>query len=74
MPKLSTRSIKIIKTCNLYLCFLVLGMSVALCPANTVRFKNLVNTDMAHIAFIYTARSTGYLIGSLAGRQVYNLS
>ncbi|KAF8785944.1 Sodium-dependent glucose transporter 1 like protein [Argiope bruennichi] len=65
--------IKIFKTCNLYLCFLMLGMSVAIPGPTLLDLQNLVNTDMQHIAFIYTARSAGYLFGSLSGGVLFDM-
>ncbi|GIY14926.1 sodium-dependent glucose transporter 1 [Caerostris extrusa] len=75
MPKLTEKKkvLKIIKTCNLYLCFLVVGMNIAVTGPTLLDLKNLVNTDMEHIAFIYTARSTGYLIGSLTGGILFDV-
>lgn len=73
MPKLSEKCIKIIKTCNLYLCFLVLGMSVSITGPTLLDLQTLVNTDIQHIAIIYTARSIGYLIGSLTGGVVFDM-
>ncbi|GBM16324.1 Sodium-dependent glucose transporter 1A [Araneus ventricosus] len=73
MAILTAKGIKIFKTCNLYLCFLMLGMSVAIPGPTLLDLQNLVNTDMQHIAFIYTARSAGYLIGSLSGGVLFDL-
>ncbi|GIY85280.1 sodium-dependent glucose transporter 1 [Caerostris darwini] len=42
------------------------GMSIAITGPTLLELKNLVNTDMAHIAFIYTARSAGCAFGNIA--------
>ncbi|CAL1261621.1 unnamed protein product [Larinioides sclopetarius] len=73
MALLTTKGIKIFKTCNLYLCFLMLGMSVAIPGPTLLDLQNLVGTDMQHIAFIYTARSAGYLFGSLSGGVLFDM-
>ncbi|KAG8186959.1 hypothetical protein JTE90_028255 [Oedothorax gibbosus] len=64
---------KIIKTCNLYLCFIVLGMCVAVPGPTLLDLQHLVHTDTKNIAFIYTARSIGYLVGSLGGGVLFDL-
>ncbi|KFM60628.1 Sodium-dependent glucose transporter 1, partial [Stegodyphus mimosarum] len=73
MVKLSEKWLRIIKTTNLYLCFFNLGMSVAVPGPTLLDMQNLVNTDTQHIAFIYTARSIGYLVGSLLGGVLFDV-
>lgn len=46
-------------------------MCVAVPGPTLLDLQHLVNTDTKNIAFIYTARSIGYLIGSLAGIDLF---
>ena len=51
--------------------FFLKGMSISLTGPCLLDLQHTVHTDTQHIAMIYTARSTGYLIGAIIG-IIYN--
>ncbi|XP_042909071.2 sodium-dependent glucose transporter 1 [Parasteatoda tepidariorum] len=73
MISLSTRHARIIKTFNLYACFIVLGLCAAITGPTLIDLTRIVNTDIATIAFIYTGRSCGYIGGSFIGGIIFDM-
>ncbi|XP_023211302.1 sodium-dependent glucose transporter 1-like isoform X2 [Centruroides sculpturatus] len=59
------KKVKIIRTINLFLSFFGLGMCVSIPGPTLLELQRTVNTDSEHISFIYIARSSGYLFGSI---------
>ncbi|XP_054721315.1 sodium-dependent glucose transporter 1A-like [Uloborus diversus] len=72
MIRLTPKRLKILKTFNFYLCFIALGMLMAIPGPTLLDLQHLVGTDTKSIAFIFTARSIGYLTGALAGGVVFD--
>ncbi|GFW71953.1 HTH_Tnp_Tc3_2 domain-containing protein [Trichonephila clavipes] len=54
-------------------CVVLFGMSVSITGPTLLDIQKLVNTDIQHITIIYTARSIGYLIGSLSGGIIFDM-
>lgn len=50
------------------LLYLFQGLSIAIPGPTLLDLQNIVQTDTSHIAYIYLARSSGYLMGSLIGK------
>ncbi|XP_042909070.2 sodium-dependent glucose transporter 1-like, partial [Parasteatoda tepidariorum] len=73
MKLLSARHIRIIKTLNLYACFIVLGLCIAITGPTLIDLTHIVNTDIKTIAFIYAARSSGYIGGSFIGGIIFDM-
>ncbi|CAL1291799.1 unnamed protein product [Larinioides sclopetarius] len=74
MTKLSSKALRIIKTCNLYACCISSGIGMAVVGPCLLDFQEIVHTDSEHIAIIFTGRSTGYLAGSLLGGTLFDLT
>ncbi|XP_054720646.1 sodium-dependent glucose transporter 1-like [Uloborus diversus] len=72
MVNLTPKTLKIIKTCNLYLGCVVFGMCFAIPGPTLLDLQHIIKTDTEHIAFVYTARSIGYLIGSFVGGMIFD--
>ncbi|GFQ82312.1 hypothetical protein TNCT_731681 [Trichonephila clavata] len=67
--KLSHALFRNTSTVFLRLAWKMAGMSVSITGPTLLDVQKLVNTDIQHITIIYTARSIGYLIGSLSGYE-----
>ncbi|XP_055952735.1 sodium-dependent glucose transporter 1A-like [Argiope bruennichi] len=74
MTRLSSKALRIIKTCNLYASCVSSGISMAVVGPCLLDFQELVHTDTEHIAIIFTCRSAGYLAGSLLGGALFDLT
>ncbi|KAF8771541.1 Sodium-dependent glucose transporter 1 like protein [Argiope bruennichi] len=74
MTRLSSKALRIIKTCNLYASCISSGISMAVVGPCLLDFQELVHTDTEHIAIIFTCRSAGYLAGSLLGGALFDLT
>lgn len=72
MPKISEKIVKVARTCVLYLSYFALGLCASVPGPTLLDLQHIVNTDTKHIAFIYSSRSTGYLLGSLLGGILFD--
>ncbi|XP_052695012.1 uncharacterized protein LOC128173369 [Crassostrea angulata] len=61
-----------VKTICLSLTFLTLGLCIAIPGPTLIDLKERINTDTTHMALIFTARSVGYLLGSLVGGFLFD--
>lgn len=73
MPKITEKFVKIARTCVLYLSYFALGLGSSVPGPTLLDLQYAVRTDTKHIAFIYSSRSTGYLLGSLLGGIFFDL-
>lgn len=75
---LSTKSVpapiegKISKTAGYYVAFIALGMAAASLGPTLPGLAEHTRTGLSEISFLFTARSMGYLIGSLLGGRLYD--
>lgn len=67
MFHLYARTLDVARTVVHYLMFAILGLMMSIPGPTLLDLKQLSGTDSYGISFIFTARSTGYLIGSLTG-------
>ncbi|GBM80847.1 Sodium-dependent glucose transporter 1 [Araneus ventricosus] len=74
MTKLSSKALRIIKTCNLYASCISSGIAMAVVGPCLLEFQEIVHTDAEHRALIYTGRSIGYLVGCLLGGALFDLT
>jgi FHS family Na+ dependent glucose MFS transporter 1 len=63
---------KIAKTAGYYLAFTALGMVAAALGPTLPGLAEHTQTGLREISFLFTARSSGYLIGSLLGGRLYD--
>ncbi|XP_061182677.1 uncharacterized protein LOC133191035 [Saccostrea echinata] len=61
-----------VKTVCLSFTFLTLGLCIAIPGPTLIDLKERINTDTTHMALIFTARSIGYLLGSLVGGFLFD--
>ncbi|XP_055952788.1 sodium-dependent glucose transporter 1A-like [Argiope bruennichi] len=73
MVKFSSKTLRIIKTCNLYASCISGGIAFAVVGPCLLDLQEIVHTDTEHIGVIYTGRSAGYLVGSLIGGALFDL-
>ncbi|GIY14221.1 sodium-dependent glucose transporter 1A [Caerostris darwini] len=74
MTNLSLKHLRIIKTCNLYASSIASGISMAVIGPTLLNLQEIVHTDIEHIALIYDGRSSGYLVGSLVGGVLFDVT
>ncbi|GFY39101.1 sodium-dependent glucose transporter 1 [Trichonephila inaurata madagascariensis] len=74
MAEPSSKKMRIIKTCNLYISSISSGISMAVIGPVLLNLQEIVHTDTEHIAVIYTGRSNGYLFGSLVGGVLFDVT
>ncbi|GFT22792.1 sodium-dependent glucose transporter 1 [Nephila pilipes] len=67
MFRLFARTLDVARTVVHYLMYAILGLMMSIPGPTLLDLKQLSDTDSYGISFIFTARSTGYLIGSLTG-------
>ncbi|KAF8785945.1 sodium-dependent glucose transporter 1A-like isoform X1 [Argiope bruennichi] len=67
MFRLFARTLDIARTIVHYLMYAILGLMMSIPGPTLLDLKQLSGTDSYGISFIFTARSTGYLIGSVTG-------
>ncbi|KAG8177897.1 hypothetical protein JTE90_024606 [Oedothorax gibbosus] len=70
MEYFTLKQLRIIKTCNLYLSYAVTGLCLTVIGASVLDLQQVVKTDTKSIAFVFVARSAGYLIGLLFGAPI----
>ncbi|XP_064600627.1 sodium-dependent glucose transporter 1-like [Liolophura sinensis] len=64
--------LKLFKTAGVSLAFLALGLCIAIPGPTLLDLMERVNTDTLHITYIFTARSGGYLLGSILGGFLFD--
>ncbi|KAG8177895.1 hypothetical protein JTE90_024604 [Oedothorax gibbosus] len=67
MACFTSKQLKIIKTCNLFLSYAVSGLAMTVVGASLLDLQHVVKTDTKNIAFVFVARSAGYLFGLVFG-------
>ncbi|PRD26759.1 UNVERIFIED_CONTAM: Sodium-dependent glucose transporter 1 [Trichonephila clavipes] len=67
MFRLFARTLDVARTVVHYLMYAILGLMMSIPGPTLLDLKQITDTDSYSISFIFTARSTGYLIGSLTG-------
>ncbi|GFR13712.1 sodium-dependent glucose transporter 1 [Trichonephila clavata] len=67
MFRLFARTLDVARTVVHYLMYAILGLMMSIPGPTLLDLKQISGTDSYGISFIFTARSTGYLIGSLTG-------
>ncbi|CAG5127349.1 unnamed protein product [Candidula unifasciata] len=63
---------KLLKTAVLSMSFFCLGLCIAIPGPTLLDLGKRVNRSIEHMTFIFTARSVGYLIGSLTGGVLFD--
>ncbi|KAG8181419.1 hypothetical protein JTE90_018886 [Oedothorax gibbosus] len=74
MTIFTPKRLRIIKTCNLYISSIASGMSMAVAGPTLLDLQHVVHTDTKQIALVYTGRSSGYLLGSIIGGVLFDMT
>jgi fucose permease len=69
---LSEQRRKISQTLSYYAAFIALGLVTASLGPTLTGLAERTQTDLSHISYLFTARSLGYLLGSLMVGRVYD--
>lgn len=68
----SLESLKILRTVGYFASFVTLGLMSASLGPSLPQFAENTHSELSQVSFLFSARSLGYLVGSLQGGRLYD--
>lgn len=71
LNEVCTHRIRFVKSCGLFSCFLVLGLSMGVVGPTLLDFKSQTDSPLEIVALIFPVRAAGYAFGSFLSGLLY---
>lgn len=70
--EICTHRMNFVRTCGLFSCFLVTGLSMGVVGPTLLDFKVKTNSQIELVALIFPVRAAGYALGSFSSGLLYD--